>query len=123
MLKDLFIPPEDYFNDKVQALKDKFSFVDIFIVFFESFKEFFNERDFSSAPKIDMDLDAAESIYNYGLSGIALDLSWYERYKPSVDIVIGSILWGVFIWNTARDVPSIIQGLAVVNVVSDSGKE
>ena len=123
MLKSLFVPPDDYFTNKVNSIKEHFSFVDKFIVVFKSFETFFKERDFTTAPKISVNLSSAEGNYNYGVSSVAVDLSWYDRYKPSVDIILGSIIWAVFLWNTFRDLPNIVRGVGGAHIVNTSSED
>lgn len=51
-------------------------------------------------------------------------MSWYARYKPSVDIILSGILWIVFVWNTFKTLPSIINGVGgqVVSAVTSADK-
>lgn len=75
------------------------------------FTNFFTDTDFSQPPTFTVDLTTAESKYNYGTSAIAIDFTWYSKYKPMVDIVLSSIIWVVFIFNTFKDIPNIISGV------------
>jgi len=42
---------------------------------------------------------------------MAIDLTWYAKYKPTVDAILSSFIWVVFAYNTFKDLPSIISGV------------
>lgn len=108
----LFVPSSDYFKNKVNSLQQKFCFWESVVSTVEVFLNFFENTDFSEPPKITVNLSSATSKYDYGTSATFLDLSWYEPYKPSVDMLLSSIMWVVFAWNTFKNLPSIIAGIS-----------
>lgn len=110
VLKFLFIPSDDYFDNKINPIKDKFAFVNDIIDTIDIISDFFNSTDFDEAPSIRINLGSANSKYNYGGSTSAIDLSWYADYKPSVDLIMSSILWVFFIWQVFIKLPGIISG-------------
>lgn len=114
----LFVPSSDYFKNKVDALRQKFCFWESVVSTVEVFLNFFEDTDFSKPPKITVNLSSTTSKYDYGTSATFLDLGWYEPYKPSVDVLLSSIMWVVFVWNTFKNLPSIISGVATAANVS-----
>lgn len=120
----IFIPSSGYFERKVNALQQKFRFWESIKKTAEVFLNFFENTDFSEPPKITVNLSSATSKYDYGTSATFLDLSWYEPYKPSVDMLLSSIMWVVFAWNTFKNLPSIISGVSTAaNVGAKALKE
>lgn len=63
-------------------------------------------------PKIQIDLGKANSKYDYGSTCYALDMSWYEPYKPMVDNILSTIMWAFFIWRLFVALPNIINGIS-----------
>lgn len=59
-----------------------------------------------------MNLGNAESKYNYGGKAIALDMTWFAKYKPTTDAVISAILWAFFVWRVYVMLPGIINGVS-----------
>lgn len=109
--RDLFIPRAGYFDSKVSNLKSKFSFYEAVSSTVTAFTDFFTKTEFTKPPVIEVDLSVARSKYNYGTSAIALDMSWYSEYKLYVDVFLSSVMWVVFVWNTFRQLPNIINGV------------
>ena len=58
-------------------------------------------------PDIKVNLGAANSAYGYNYGGevVALDLSWYAQYKPTVDAIVGGFLWLLFLWALFKKAP------------------
>ncbi len=108
--KDLFIPNTGYFQRKVTGMTNKFKFFRSIVDTANFFYDFMTTTDFSEPPVLVMDLSASTSRYDYGTSAVALDMSWYAQYKPSVDVLLSSVLWLVFSWNTFKALPNIIRG-------------
>lgn len=109
-LTELFVPDEDYLTEKLNHIREKFGFADSVMAMGEVFKEMFSVNP-TEPPKIVINLGNAESKYNYGGSTLALDMSWYARYKPSVDAILSSIMWVVFGWRLFVGLPNIISGV------------
>lgn len=70
-----------------------------------------------TAPSIVMKLGAAESPYGYVYGGDVqvLDLSWYAKYKPSVDLILSGFLWLLFLWGVMKQAPNIVSGSGMVS--------
>lgn len=110
----LFIPSPDFFTAKTDILVDKFAFVSSVVDTVDLFTDFLNDVGSGEVPKIQINLSLAESKYNYGGSALALDMSWYSRYKPSVDSLLSSMMWLFFIWRMFCALPGIISGTSAM---------
>lgn len=111
LLKYLFIPSEGYFSTQLSQLQSYFGFWTSVRDTADVFMNFLKNTDFTEPPKIEIDLSLAKTSVNYGGKVYLIDLSWYEPYKESVDVILSSILWLVFIWNTYKNLPNIIAGI------------
>lgn len=109
-IRSLFLPSDGYFEEKVGALRERFSFFESIVDTVQVFRNFFENNDFTEPPVVTVNLNNADSGTDYGLNAKALDMSWYKPYKPTVDAVLSSMLWVVFVWNVFRDLPGIISG-------------
>lgn len=109
-IKSLFLPSDGYFEEKFASLRERFAFFESVVDTVQVFKNFFENNDFDEPPVITVNLNTADGGTDYGLNAKALDMSWYEPYKDSVDSVLSAILWSVFLWNVFRDLPGIISG-------------
>lgn len=111
LLSRLFVPSASYIQKKIDVLTSRFTFwksvADTVYVFFN----FLRDTDFTKPPKVVLDLSAANSEINYGLSAFSLDMTWYEPYKPEVDVLLSAIMWLTFIWNTFKALPATISGV------------
>lgn len=76
------------------------------------FGDFFDTVALGKPPKIEIHLDAAESQYDYGEVAYALDMTWYEKYKPTVDVLLSSMIWVFFVWRVFVHLPNIITGVS-----------
>lgn len=110
VLTAIFVPTEDYLTEKVEAIRSEFAFADAIITTGEFFKTRFSGLG-TEPPVIYINLGAAEGSYNLGGRIPFLDLSWYERYKSTGDVLISSFLWIVFAWRMLLKVPGIISGM------------
>ena len=111
-IKAIFVPSEDYLSEKVDRLKEKFGFVFTVMETSDNIAAIF-EGDFDEPPYIEMDFSLAESEkYDYGGKAVALDMSWYERYKPSVDAILSVIIYVFFFWRLFVSLPGLVSGQA-----------
>lgn len=106
------MPDTDAINAKLDELRAKFGFIDSVMSTIDYIKTFMDGVTGEYPPVIYMDLGAADSKYDYGGEVVALDLSWYEPYKPTVDAILSSIMWVFFCWRVYVKLPSIISGVA-----------
>ena len=70
-------------------------------------------------PKIEIDLSKAEGQYNYGDKVLALDMSWYTRYKPAVDAIIVAFSYIGFVFLVIKRLPEIVSGSGAITERSD----
>lgn len=110
-IKAIFVPSEDFLTTKVESLRSRFGFVDSVINTGDAIRAALTDFE-TSPPIIYMELSNAESKYDWGDRAIALDLRWYERYKPMVDQLLSAMLWLWFAWRVFRKLPDIISGVA-----------
>ena len=104
----------------MEALRARFGFADSVITTVGAMGAAL--MDFSDSPPIIyMELSNAESKYDWGDRAIALDLRWYERYKPTVDVLLSALLWVFFIWRVFRKLPGIISGMAGDSAFDSAG--
>ena len=111
VLLEIFVPDEDFITEKLEELKQEFVFAESIINTADQLKNAMSSTTFSDEfPVIYMDLSAAESKYDYGGRTVALDFSWFARYKPLTDTIISGILWALLIWRMFVLLPGIING-------------
>lgn len=121
-LEYLFVPSEGYFEEKIMATRERFLFVDCIIETVESMYDFFATTAFDVPPKFEIDMSNVNSKYDWGGKAFIIDFSWYVPYKPTVDVLLSSILWVFFAWNTFKELPSIINGFgSAINNTTDLG--
>ena len=108
-LQSLFIPSEGFVEAKIDSLTAKYGFADSIARTALHFKHFFLGLN-SKPPIIYIDLGATEGSYNIGGKTAFIDLTWYARYKPTVDNILSAFLWLWFAWRIILSLPGIIQG-------------
>lgn len=109
-IKVIFVPDFSNSLDFFEKLKSKFNF--LFEVK-DLVSGMFNNLVYQTEPpSITIDLTTSNSKYNWGSNAIALDMSWYEPYKPSVDIFICAFCYGIFFWNLFRKLANIVSGVS-----------
>lgn len=90
------------------AFYAKFSFVtDIFDFLRELFDRISAQNE---PPKIMLNLSRTEGSYDIGEDTVMVDFSWYERFKPTVDVFLSGLIWIVFAWNVYKKLPGILSG-------------
>lgn len=110
----LFVPDAEYISVKYNELRSRFGFVDSISASADALTDAFQGfQDPDEPPIIYMDFSAADSKYDYGGKAVALDLSWYSQYKPTVDVILSSVLWTFFVWRMFTHLPSIISGSSI----------
>lgn len=115
VVRYLFVPPAGYFDGKVTEFKEQVPFVGVVSDFSEEFFGYFERQGYAEAPAITVDLSLAEGKYNYGFGHVTiLDLSWYGRYKPFVDMFLSTILWITYLWLLYKRLPDIIYGAGAI---------
>lgn len=78
---------------------------------FDSIVHYFSDALYNEAPVVYMNFDLAESEYDYGGYAVALDMNWYARYKPIVDVFLSA--WIIFLYTVRLyfKLPDIINGV------------
>ena len=110
----LFKPDEALLTEITDAFKGKFGF-------FSTLKQFGNDlfgmTPETEPPVIWIHLENAESKYgyNYGGKEVALDLAWYQKYKPSVDGIVSGFMWLGYLWMLFTKAPDILNGMGLRN--------
>lgn len=107
----MFIPSDGFFGKKIDSLRSEFGFASSVMDTVKTFNNFFTQINFDEPPSITIDLNSTNSKYDYGTTAKAIDLKWYAKYKPTVDVLLSSFIWVVFIFNTWKDLPNIINGV------------
>lgn len=110
-IQALFVPSEDFLTEKVDALRSEFGFADSIIGTFEMFGDSLFSVD-TSPPIIYIDLSQSEGSYYLGAEVVFVDLTWYEKYKPTVDILLSAFMWLCFFWRVGKGLPNIIRGVS-----------
>lgn len=108
-IQAIFVPSADFLTAKVEALRARFDFINVFMDFIDSFK---GELSGATPPVIYVHLENAEGSYNYGGTVKFLDMSWYSRYKSTGDAIISGFLWALFGWRMYLKLPGIINGVS-----------
>ena len=108
-IQAIFVPSADFVTAKVEALRARFDFINVFMDFIDGFK---GELSGATPPVIYVHLENAEGSYNYGGTVKFLDMSWYSRYKSTGDAIISGFLWALFGWRMYLKLPGIINGVS-----------
>ena len=108
-IKELFLPNANNLQMKFDTVKDKFLFITDVKTLFNTVTDYLLSGT-SQIPQITVNLNNAEGSYNYGNTALVLDLSWYTRYKDTVDKLIIAFCYLSFIFLVFKRIPEIISG-------------
>ena len=106
----LFKPDEALLSEITDTFKGKFGF-------FSTLKQFgsdlFGMTPETEPPVIWVHLENAESKYgySYGDKQKIFDMTWYQKYKASVDGLLSGFLWLGYLWLLFKRAPSILNGM------------
>lgn len=112
-LKDAFLVRDDYFESKIDTLRQRYSFVNSIYSFCIGVGDLGMSIG-SKPPIIYVDLGAAEGAHVWGERVVFLDLTWYSRYKPAGDAIISAFLWAMFGWRMLHYLPGLVNGASGV---------
>ena len=112
-LTKAFAISDTFIASKVEALTLKYPYLDTFLALGADLKAFFLGLG-TTPPVIYINLGASEGSYNIGGQEVFMDLSWYARYKPTMDAVIGGFIWLWLAWRIYLSIPGIISGASGV---------
>lgn len=110
----LFKPDEALLTEITDNFKGKFGF-------FSTLKQFGNDlfgmTPETEPPVIWVHLENAESKfgYNYGDKQKIFDMTWYQKYKASVDGLLSGFLWLGYLWLLFKRAPAILNGMQLSN--------
>lgn len=107
------MPDEDFVNEKVNEVKAKFEFIENIKSAWNEISDLITSSD-EEIPKIEIDLSKAEGKYNYGGKVLALDMTWYSRFKPTVDLIIIAYSYISFAFLVFKRAPDIISGAGAI---------
>lgn len=119
-IKKIFMPDLDSIVALKEAIEEKFSIIGELKVMIDNLLDIL-KNDNPEPPNIIIPLSKAEGSINYGEDCIALDLSWYSRYKEAVDLFIIGFTYIFFIWRLYQRLPGIISGSDGINWSALSG--
>ena len=101
---------DDYLSQKVNSLRTRFIFADSILGTVDYLSQKLANLG-QEPPVVYVDLGAADGSYDFGDKVVFMDLSWYEKYKPTGDAIISTFLWWFFVWRLFVTLPGIINGL------------
>lgn len=111
-IKSIFLPSEDFLSSKANEILYKISF-------YTQLQDTYNDlievvtSDSNGAPQVIVDFSLSkDSILSNCGSANVLDFSWYEPFKPVVDLFIIAFVYGVFIYRFIVELPNIIAGIS-----------
>ena len=107
-LTELFVPSANYWDAKITACKEAFPLFNSILVTGNGLDGFFSGLG-TRPPVIYIDLGSSTS-WAIGGRTIFLDLTWYSKYKPTMDNVISAFLWLLFAWRLFLKVPGLLRG-------------
>lgn len=110
-IKTIFIPDMTPVVNSLERLKQKILLIEQCK---EKFRELLNtiETAGEKPPTITLNFGYAESsIWGSGTASV-LDLSWYDKFKPSVDFIIIVFTYGFFFYRLCRILPDILNGVS-----------
>ena len=111
---ELFKPDEALITEITDTFKGKFGFLPVLKQFGD---DLFGMTAETEPPVIWIHLENAESKYGYDYGGkeVALDLAWYQKYKPSVDGIVSGFMWLGYLWMLFTKAPNILNGMGLRN--------
>ena len=111
-IKSIFIPSYDFLTEKANSIIYKFSFYTSLVDTFQQFIDAITV-DSNGAPVVSVDFSLSEDsvLADCGSANI-LDFSWYEPFKPLVDLFIIAFVYGVFLYRFINELPNTIAGIS-----------
>lgn len=109
-LKSLFIPDQENLNYQVSVLLDRFAWYRNIQNTAENLMNFISKASGKEPPVIHYHVGKSSGKWQWADAEGVIDFSWYEPYKPTVDLIVGGFLYVGFIWLLFTHLPGIIQG-------------
>ena len=108
LLDYLFVPDTSYVEGQIGDIVNRYDFLFSVVATVDDMKSRFSGTE---PPKIYIHFEESEDERFSSIGTLlAVDFSWYERYKPYGDIVLSSILWAFFVWRFYKALPNILNG-------------
>lgn len=107
----IFVPDSSLITEITDAFGSKFGFVGIVKQLGDDLLGMTADTE---PPAVWLHLEDAEGNVKYGDAVLALDLTWYSRYKAEVDRILGGFLWLAFLWLLFKRVPDILAGAGLI---------
>ena len=106
----LFKPDEALLTEITDTFKGKFGF---FFTLKQFGNDLFGMTPETEPPVIWVHLENAESKYgySYGDKQKIFDMTWYQKYKASVDGLLSGFLWLGYLWLLFKRAPAILGGM------------
>ena len=114
----MFVPDTNNINNKINSIRSKFAFVEEFKTMMGGIQSYLLDSEYQ-IPVIRINLSKAEGKYNYGQNAYVLDMTWYERYKPTIDNIIVAFAYLTFIFMVFKRLPDIISGAGAITEKSE----
>ena len=119
----IFVPDANLINDITGAFNAKFGFVETLKTVGDDLLGMTADTE---PPAVWLHLEDAEGKVRYGDAVLALDLTWYSRYKADVDRILGGFLWLAYLLLLFKRAPNILAGMGLTEAPparsSDDGR-
>lgn len=111
----IFVPDAALIDEIMGAFNSKFGFVSTLKTVGD---DLLGMTADTQPPAVWLHLEDAEGNVRYGDAVLALDLTWYSRYKADVDRILGGFLWLGYLWLLFKRAPNILAGMGLTEAAS-----
>jgi len=108
-IKSLFSVDSELYQQISNLLNEKLPIIDQSRSLVDNTIEIFS-NNVLEPPQIIIDFSDSDSEIDYGGEAVALDFSWYQPYKGTVDLIIIGFVYIIFFWRLFYRLPSIVAG-------------
>ncbi|MCM1113839.1 MAG: hypothetical protein NC399_11360 [Muribaculum sp.] len=108
----LFVPSDEFLDEIGTDIHERFSGIFAMMDYVKKVINFLATCSGTKAPSFTVNLGKSASYY-LGDSTVTIDFSWYEPYKPTVDLLFSAIIWAGFLWRMYSRIPEIIGGIGM----------
>ncbi len=112
----LLLPSEEFMSKFIANLREDFSGIFAIIDEVQKIINYMKTASGTKAPSFTINLGQSASYY-LGES-VTIDFSWYDAYKPTVDLLFAAIIWAGFLWRMYCRIPEIINGVGMTVTAS-----
>lgn len=112
----LLLPSEEFMSKFIANLREDFSGIFAIIDEVQKIINYMKTASGAKAPSFTINLGQSASYY-LGES-VTIDFSWYDAYKPTVDLLFAAIIWAGFLWRMYCRIPEIINGAGMTVIAS-----